>query len=43
MNGYDAIASLYDAVNADVDYDGYAARIAGYLLSHGHSSGRTRG
>ncbi len=39
MNGYDAIASLYDAVNADVDYDGYAARIAGYLSSHGIAPG----
>lgn len=39
MNGYDAIASLYDAVNADVDYDGYAARIAALLELHGVQKG----
>lgn len=39
MNGYDAIASFYDAVNSDVDYDGYAARIAKHLASHNICAG----
>lgn len=31
MSGYDAVSELYDRINADVDYEGYAERVCGYL------------
>lgn len=39
MSGYDAISSLYDAANSHVDYEGYAARVAGFFKDSGIGDG----
>ena len=35
MSGYDAVSELYDRINSEVDYDGYARRVCEYLKNCG--------
>lgn len=35
MSGYDAVSELYDRVNSEVDYAGYAARVINFLKKNG--------
>lgn len=39
MSGYDAVSELYDRVNSEVDYGGYADRVADHLKASGVPDG----
>jgi len=39
VSGYDAVSELYDRVNSEVDYEGYAARVCAFLRENGVPDG----
>ena len=39
MSGYDAVSELYDRINSDVDYGGYASRVCKFLSENGVPAG----